>query len=47
MQRVRIASPRRSRNEERETKRFQVPPLDARDPAIVRAKRLQRRKMDS
>jgi hypothetical protein len=47
MQRVRIASPRRSRNEERETKRFQGLPLDPRDPAIVRAKRLLRRDKDS
>ena len=47
MQRVRIARPRRSRDQERETKRFEVLPLDPRDPTIVRAKELQRRKMDS
>jgi hypothetical protein len=47
MQRVRIARPRRSRDQERETKRFEVLPLDPRDPAIVRAKELQRRDKDS
>ena len=47
MQRVRIAKPRRSRDEEHEAKRFQVLPLDPRDHAIVRAKELQRREMRS
>jgi len=43
MQRVRITRPRRSRNESREAERHQILPLDPRDPAIVRAKGLERK----
>ena len=47
MQGVRIARPRRIRDQERETKRFEVLPLDPRDPAILRAKELQRTVADA